>query len=89
MKITIFGPINLILEKKIKSLLIPTLKLPGDKQMALDLYFLGQKVSFEKGMGPLLQKIDFNKVFLQRQINFKELTPLKNAISQIKKTTWF
>ena len=49
-------------------------------------HFLGQKVVFKKEIGPLLPKCDFNKDFFKKEINFKELTPLKNAISKIKKT---
>ncbi len=48
-------------------------------------HFLGQKVTFKKGVGPILQKIDFNKPFFEKNINFQQLIPLKVAISKIKK----
>ena len=48
-------------------------------------HFLGQHVTFQKGVGPLLQKIDINENFLNKNLNLKDLEPIKNAIRKIKK----
>ena len=48
-------------------------------------HFLGQEVVFKKEIGPLLQKIDFNEDFFKKELNLIELTPVKNAISKIRK----
>ncbi len=48
-------------------------------------HFLGQRVTFQKMKGPLLEKIDINDSFLNKNINFRELSPIGLAISQIKK----
>ena len=47
-------------------------------------YFLGQEVTFKKGIGPLLKKIEISESFLRKQINFNDLRPIKNAIVKIK-----
>lgn len=46
---------------------------------------LGQKVTFKKNLGPLLQKIEINKTFIERGINFNDLAPIKKALVTIKK----
>ena len=48
-------------------------------------HFLGQKVSFKKNIGPILQQIEINDTFLKRNIIFDDLTAIKNAIIKIKK----
>ena len=47
-------------------------------------YFLGQEVTFVKGIGPLLKEIEINESFLRKKINFTDLKPIKNAITKIK-----
>ena len=47
-------------------------------------HFLGQHVTFQKGIGPLLQEIEINETFLNKNINFEDLEPIKNAILKIK-----
>ena len=47
-------------------------------------HFLGQDVTFQKGVGPLLQEIEINETFLSKNINFDDLEPIKNAILKIK-----
>ncbi len=49
-------------------------------------YFLGQKVTFKKGIGPVLKEIKINENFLKKNIDLHDLLPIKNAISKIKKT---
>ena len=49
-------------------------------------YFLGQEVTFEKKIGPILKEIKINEQFLKKNINFNELSSIKNAISKIKKS---
>ena len=34
---------------------------------------LGQEVTFEKGIGPILKEIKIDKSFLKRELNFKDL----------------
>ena len=46
---------------------------------------LGQKVTFKKNIGPILQDIEINDTFLKRNIILNELAAIKNAITQIKK----
>ena len=48
-------------------------------------YCLGQEVTFKKGVGPLLKKVKINKTFLEKKINFDDLTSIKNAMVKIKK----
>ena len=48
-------------------------------------HFLGQKVSFKKNIGPILQDIEINNTFLKRNITFNDLTAIKNAITKIKR----
>ena len=45
---------------------------------------LGQEVTFEKGRGPLLKKIEINEAFLKKKINYDHLKPIENAIVRIK-----
>ena len=47
-------------------------------------HFLGQNVTFQKGIGPLLQEIQINENFLNKNINLEDLEPIKNAILKIK-----
>lgn len=47
---------------------------------------LGQRVTFKKNLGPLLQNIEINQNFLKMKMNFDDLTPIKNALIKIKKT---
>ena len=49
-------------------------------------HFLGQEVTFEKKIGPILKEIKINERFLEKNINFNELSSIKNAISEIKKS---
>lgn len=46
---------------------------------------LGQEVTFKKNFGPILKNIEINKDFLNKKINFNDLTPVRNAIINIKK----
>ena len=46
---------------------------------------LGQKVTFKKNIGPILQDIEINDTFLKKNIIFNDLSPIKNAIIKIKK----
>ncbi len=48
-------------------------------------YFLGQKVAFKKEIGPVLKKINLNEKFFKKDIDFNDLTSIKNAIFEIKK----
>ena len=48
-------------------------------------HFLGQKVTFKKGVGPLLKEISIDDKFLKKDINLNDLIPIKNAIFEIKK----
>ena len=45
---------------------------------------LGQEVTFEKGIGPILKEIKIDKSFLKRELNFKDLRPIRNAIVKVK-----
>ena len=47
-------------------------------------HFLGQDVTFQKDVGPLLQEIEINETFLNKNINLEDLKPIKNAILKIK-----
>ena len=47
-------------------------------------YSLGQNITFKKGVGPSLARIEINKNFLNKKINFDNFTPIKNAISKIR-----
>ena len=47
---------------------------------------LGQKVSFKKELGPILQNIEINDNFLKTNFKLHDFTPIKNAIVSIKKT---
>ena len=49
-------------------------------------HFLGQKVSFEKKIGPVLEGIIIDDKFLKKEIDLNDLTPIKKAIFEIKKT---
>ena len=48
-------------------------------------HFLGQKVTFKKGVGPLLKEISIDDKFLKKEFNLNDLIPIKNAIFEIKK----
>ena len=48
-------------------------------------HFLGQKVTFKKNVGPVLEKISIDNKFLKKDINLNDFTPVKNAIFEIKK----
>ena len=48
-------------------------------------HFLGQNVTFAKGVGPLLQNIEINDTFFNKSINLCKLISIKNAITRIKK----
>ncbi len=45
---------------------------------------LGQKVTFKKNVGPVLQNIEINDIFFKRDIIFNDLAAIKNAIIKIK-----
>ena len=47
---------------------------------------LGQKVSFKRELGPVLQKIEINESFFKKNIKLHNFNPIKNAIVSIKKT---
>tara|TARA_B100000900_G_scaffold399001_1_gene401027 strand:- start:57 stop:1073 length:1017 start_codon:yes stop_codon:yes gene_type:complete len=49
-------------------------------------YCLGQKVTFKKEIGPVLKKVNINEEFLKKNIDLNDLTSIKNAIFEIKKT---
>ena len=48
-------------------------------------HYLGQKVTFKKNIGPVLKNININDKFLKTDINLNDLSPIKNAIFEIKK----
>ncbi len=48
-------------------------------------HFLGQKVTFKKGFGPVLKKIEINEKFIKNDINLNKFVSIKNAIVKIKK----
>ena len=47
-------------------------------------YCLGQEVTFKKGVGPLLKKIEIDETFLKKKIDLNYLKPIKKAIIKIK-----
>ena len=49
-------------------------------------YFLGQKVVFQKEIGPILQKINLDEKFFKKDINLNGFISVKNAIQKIKKS---
>ena len=49
-------------------------------------HFLGQKISFKKDVGPVLEKIDVDDKFLEKKIELNDFIPIRNAIVKIKKT---
>ena len=49
-------------------------------------YFLGQKVTFKKKIGPVLEEININEKFFKKDIDLNDFTSIKNAIFEIKKT---
>ena len=49
-------------------------------------YFLGQKVTFKKEIGPILKRISINEKFLKKDIDLNNIASVKNAIFKIKKT---
>ena len=48
-------------------------------------HFLGQKVTFEKKSGPILEEININEKFLKKDININDFKSIKSAILKIKK----
>ena len=48
-------------------------------------HFLGQTVTFKKGIGPILKKIEINEIFLKQDIDLNNFIPIENAILKIKK----
>ena len=48
-------------------------------------HFLGQKVTFKKNIGPLLESFNIDDKFLKKDIDLNNITPIKNAILKIKK----
>ena len=48
-------------------------------------YFLGQKVTFQKNIGPVLEEININEKFLKKNIELNNLMSIRNAIFKIKK----
>ena len=49
-------------------------------------HFLGQKVTFKKGLGPKLEKIRIDKDFFKKDFDLNNFISIKNAIFKIKKT---
>ena len=47
-------------------------------------HFLGQDVSFKKGVGPLLKKINIDESFIKKKIDYNNLKPIQNAIIKLK-----
>ena len=47
-------------------------------------HILGQKVTFKKSIGPVLEEISMDDKFFKKEINLKDFVPVKNAISEIK-----
>ena len=47
-------------------------------------HFLGQKVTFQKNIGPVLEKINIDEKFLKRDIDLNNFIPIRNAIFKIK-----
>ena len=45
---------------------------------------LGQEITFKKGVGPLLEKIDIDETFLKKKIDLNYLEPIKKAIIKLK-----
>ena len=50
--------------------------------------FRSKSFTFKKGVGPLLKKIKINKTFLEKKVNFDDLTSIKNAIVKIKRKVY-
>tara|TARA_X000000950_G_scaffold149562_1_gene184420 strand:+ start:1135 stop:2148 length:1014 start_codon:yes stop_codon:yes gene_type:complete len=48
-------------------------------------HFLGQKVTFQKNIGPVLEEINVDDKFLKRNIDLDNFIPIRNAIFKIKK----
>ena len=48
-------------------------------------YFLGQKITFTKQIGPVLKEINIDEKFLKKNINLNDFTSIKSAIFEIKK----
>ena len=47
-------------------------------------HFLGQSVTFKKGVGPILSDIEFDKKFFTTNIDFSLFNSIKSAIRKIK-----
>lgn len=48
-------------------------------------HFLGQKVTFQKNIGPVLEEINVDDKFLKRNIDLDNFIPIRKAIFKIKK----
>lgn len=49
-------------------------------------HFLGQKVTFQKNIGPVLEEINVDEKFLKRNIDLDNFIPIRNAIFKIKES---
>ena len=49
-------------------------------------HFLGQKVTFKKKIGPVLEEINLNENFFNKSIDLNDFTSIKKAIFEIKQT---
>ena len=47
-------------------------------------HFLGQKVTFMENIGPVLNEIEINEMFIKKKIDLNNFIPIKNAIYKIK-----
>ena len=47
-------------------------------------YFLGQKVTFKKNIGPVLKEVNIDEKFLKKNIALNKFVSIKNAILKIK-----
>ena len=47
-------------------------------------YFLGQKVTFKKNIGPVLKEVNIDEKFLKKNIDLNNFVSIKNAILKIK-----
>ena len=47
-------------------------------------YFLGQKVTFKKNIGPVLKEVNIDEKFLKKNIDLNKFVSIKNAILKIK-----
>ena len=49
-------------------------------------HFLGQKVTFKKNVGPVLEEINIDEKFLKNNIDLNNFIPIRNAIFKIRET---